>query len=486
TVVALVTGALVLAPVTSAFATETEVEAPTTVVPESQDAQSQDSETEAPESAEDQEAAETATDEAPESAPAEQAPSTAAAAKSQEAPQTAGAAAAADAPVDVQIAGKAVVGEKLQASAVLQNSNGVTIDKANTTYTWKVDNTNVAEAASYKVKTADFDKEIEVVANVTLSASGALAAAKKTVSKKTSKVQKQKASVKAKVKVSGKALVGKTLKAKTKIVKKSKGVKVQKSYTWYANGKKVATGQRYKVKAKDRNKRIRAVANLTWSANSTFQAGSKQTKSSKTKKVKKQKAKVSAKLKLSGKAVVGKTLKARAIVKKPGDLRVKNTFTWYVDGKKVKTGKRFNVKSQHAGASIKVVYKAKWGSKKYIKGSKERVKTRNVPMPSLGPTITAGAKSQLGVGQDCTALVEKALRAAGIPAGDLGTMIHEYTGLGGKTVSGPQPGDVFIWQGRHVAIYIGNDMAVHGGFGGTTKIGSAYQDGTPSAIVRFA
>ncbi|MFV0434948.1 MAG: transglycosylase SLT domain-containing protein, partial [Leucobacter sp.] len=384
TVVALVTGALVLAPVTSAFATETEVEAPTTVVPESQDAQSDDSETEAAESgdsqesAENAEAGETGSDEAAEKIPAEQTPravASAETAKAAEAQST-----AADAAVDVQIAGKAVVGEKLQASAVVAptaavapGTPAVKVDAQKTTYTWRVDGADVAKAATYKVRTKDFDKEVEVVANVALT--GATAHAK-TVSKKTAKVKKQQASVKAKVRVSGKALIGKTLKAKTTIVKKSKGVKVKSSYTWLANGKKVGSGKTYTVKSKDRNKRIRAVAKLTWNSTSTFANGSKQTRSSATKKVKKQKSKVSARLQLNGTAKVGNTLQAVALVK--SNVRVKNSFSWYVNGKKVKSGSKFKVKSEHAGKEIKVVYKAKWGSKKFTKGSKKRVKTRNV------------------------------------------------------------------------------------------------------------
>jgi cell wall-associated NlpC family hydrolase len=48
------------------------------------------------------------------------------------------------------------------------------------------------------------------------------------------------------------------------------------------------------------------------------------------------------------------------------------------------------------------------------------------------------------------------------------------------------PGDVLIWSGRHVAVYIGNGQAVHGGYGGNqTVVASAFIDGAPDGVVRF-
>lgn len=112
----------------------------------------------------------------------------------------------------------------------------------------------------------------------------------------------------------------------------------------------------------------------------------------------------------------------------------------------------------------------------------------DIPAGAGAQGIVSAALAQIGVMQDCTALVENSLRAIGIPAGDLGTQIGEYTGLGGTLVSSGDyaPGDVLIWSGRHVAVYIGNGQAVHGGYGGNqTVIAGAYIDGHPSAIVRF-
>jgi hypothetical protein len=92
-----------------------------------------------------------------------------------------------------------------------------------------------------------------------------------------------------------------------------------------------------------------------------------------------------------------------------------------------------------------------------------------------GAIIAAAALAQLGVNQDCTALATNALAAAGIhhhgwPA--------SYMALGTIT-SNPVPGDL-IYYGNggmgmaHIAVYIGNGQAVHGGWnGGTTAIFSA-------------
>jgi cell wall-associated NlpC family hydrolase len=91
-----------------------------------------------------------------------------------------------------------------------------------------------------------------------------------------------------------------------------------------------------------------------------------------------------------------------------------------------------------------------------------------------GATVAAAAYAQIGVSQDCTALATNALAAAGInfhgwPAG--------YLSLG-RTVSAAeaQPGDLAYYQNggvgmAHIAVYVGNGMAVHGGWnGGTTAL----------------
>ncbi len=91
------------------------------------------------------------------------------------------------------------------------------------------------------------------------------------------------------------------------------------------------------------------------------------------------------------------------------------------------------------------------------------------PAPAAAPaagganaTLLAAAYGQVGITQDCTAMVEKALGAAGIPVGNIGpTAFLKY----GKVVATPLPGDIIVQSG-HVAIYAGNGQAVSGGMNG--------------------
>ncbi|MBT2515159.1 NlpC/P60 family protein [Arthrobacter sp. ISL-30] len=91
-----------------------------------------------------------------------------------------------------------------------------------------------------------------------------------------------------------------------------------------------------------------------------------------------------------------------------------------------------------------------------------------------GAAIAAAAYAQLGVSQDCTMLATNSLAAVGIhyhgwPAG--------YLSLG-RTVSAAeaQPGDLAYYENggmgmAHIAVYVGNGQAVHGGWnGGTTAL----------------
>ncbi len=80
--------------------------------------------------------------------------------------------------------------------------------------------------------------------------------------------------------------------------------------------------------------------------------------------------------------------------------------------------------------------------------------------------IANAALAQVGVYQDCTMLVTNSLRAVGI---NFHGWPHEYLSLGPVT-NNPVPGDIIVYQG-HVAIYIGDGMAVHGGWlGNQTKV----------------
>jgi peptidoglycan DL-endopeptidase CwlO len=81
----------------------------------------------------------------------------------------------------------------------------------------------------------------------------------------------------------------------------------------------------------------------------------------------------------------------------------------------------------------------------------------------IGAALVASAYSQLGTFQDCTAMVEKALRSVGKSVGDIAP---EHFYRYGTVVSDPQPGDLMIRPG-HVAIYVGNGMAISGGWEGS-------------------
>ncbi|MEK0156981.1 NlpC/P60 family protein [Arthrobacter oryzae] len=87
------------------------------------------------------------------------------------------------------------------------------------------------------------------------------------------------------------------------------------------------------------------------------------------------------------------------------------------------------------------------------------------PAPAAGGTnaaMVSAAYAQLGITQDCTAMVEKALGSAGIPVGDLGPMqFMNY----GSVVGEPQPGDMVVQSG-HVGIYIGDGQVISGGMNG--------------------
>jgi peptidoglycan DL-endopeptidase CwlO len=91
-----------------------------------------------------------------------------------------------------------------------------------------------------------------------------------------------------------------------------------------------------------------------------------------------------------------------------------------------------------------------------------------------GASIAAAAYAQIGVSQDCTALVSNALAAVGI---NFHGWPNDYASLG-TVVSTPAPGDILIYQDAgagvpHVAIYVGNGQAIHGGFNGSTVLFSA-------------
>ena len=81
--------------------------------------------------------------------------------------------------------------------------------------------------------------------------------------------------------------------------------------------------------------------------------------------------------------------------------------------------------------------------------------------------IADAALAQIGVYQDCTMLVTNSLAAVGIHFHGAPTA---YLSLGTLT-NNPVPGDICVYQG-HVALYVGNGQAVHGGWlGNQTVVG---------------
>lgn len=114
-----------------------------------------------------------------------------------------------------------------------------------------------------------------------------------------------------------------------------------------------------------------------------------------------------------------------------------------------------------AAAAARVVQPA--GSGSAITTQSASISSASTPASSkIGAALVGSAYSQIGIQQDCTAMVEKALRSVGKSVGDLAPNdFYRY----GTVVTVPQPGDLMITPG-HVAIYVGNGMAISGGFNG--------------------
>ena len=85
------------------------------------------------------------------------------------------------------------------------------------------------------------------------------------------------------------------------------------------------------------------------------------------------------------------------------------------------------------------------------------------PASGVGAALVASAYGQLGSIQDCTILVERALRSIGLNVGDLGPLQFDQYGT---RVSSPAPGDLVVRPG-HIAIYVGNGKVISSGMNGS-------------------
>jgi cell wall-associated NlpC family hydrolase len=114
-------------------------------------------------------------------------------------------------------------------------------------------------------------------------------------------------------------------------------------------------------------------------------------------------------------------------------------------------------------------------------GSKGSAVTEQ-PSSNIGAALVASAYGQIGIHQDCTAMVEKALRSVGKSVGDIAPNdFYRY----GTVVTNPLPGDLMVSSG-HVAIYVGNGMAISGGFEGLNTVLHPAKYLTGSTFVRVS
>ncbi|MBT1035739.1 hypothetical protein KJY78_05195 [Canibacter sp. lx-45] len=115
------------------------------------------------------------------------------------------------------------------------------------------------------------------------------------------------------------------------------------------------------------------------------------------------------------------------------------------------------------------------------------------PAGSASVALLAAARAQLGVRQDCTDMVQNALAAIGYTTRrDQGGYDHGIMAFLRYGVVVPhadaQPGDIMIAPGFHVAIYAGNNTAVHGGYSGGNTVENSWRDSNPDTyayIVRL-
>lgn len=120
-------------------------------------------------------------------------------------------------------------------------------------------------------------------------------------------------------------------------------------------------------------------------------------------------------------------------------------------------------------------------------------KVKDIPAGVGAQGLVNAALAQLGTNQDCTDLVQNALAAIGATSrrdqGGYDHGVSDFYQYGTPVTDGNYaPGDILIWPGApHVAVYIGNGQAVHGGWGGNQTVVNTYA--SPSAtpdVVRLS
>ena len=109
-----------------------------------------------------------------------------------------------------------------------------------------------------------------------------------------------------------------------------------------------------------------------------------------------------------------------------------------------------------------------------------------------GQAVASAALGQLGVMQDCTMLVTNSLKAVGI---NFHGWPVEYYSLGyAVSAAEAQPGDLIYYSygvaGQpnslaHIAVYIGNGQAVHGGWNGNQTIVFSANVGSGPSFIRL-
>lgn len=90
-------------------------------------------------------------------------------------------------------------------------------------------------------------------------------------------------------------------------------------------------------------------------------------------------------------------------------------------------------------------------------------------IPVSDGSLVSSAMKYVGMNWDCTFLVEQSLRDIGIDVGDVGPTGFGSAGVVFYDQSQVQPGDIMM-RGGHVSIYIGDGLAIHGGFNGRVVI----------------